>query len=487
MQSEIYTSTGGFVVYRDPRLTPSDEDLASLSEEQQRVVKDVLLQKNVLMHGRAGTGKSMTLERIMRVLSSYDKVCVLTAFTGAAAINIGGMTIHSFFKGMGLMNDDIEALKRKLKRNAFLKSKIRGLDVFIIDEISMVSATFFDKLDRLFRYATGIDSAFGGKQLLCSGDFFQLPPIERNALGAVYAFEAEVWDQLHINVIEFECVFRQQDPLFVKLLDRVRIGELDITGMKILLTRLNAEIACDGIIPSSLFARNDDANNVNLRELRRLESDEFIFESSCVVQPLKTACDTDVKELYRLSIDIRKHAPVPDTLHLRKGAQVMLRWNMDLSKGLANGSRGVVIGFQGEHDTPVVQFMNGVYKTIYKHNFEYKYKTGTITFTQIPLLLAWAMTIHKSLGATMDLVAISMRNISTPGQAYVALSRVRSLEGLSLLDFNPMCVKADTRVLSAFPPPLMADMELDVNESNKEGEEMYKQPKEEQQGQPRET
>jgi ATP-dependent DNA helicase PIF1 len=354
-----------------------------------------------------------------------------------------------------LMKDTSEKLFKKMKRLPELMNRIRYMQVLIIDEISMVSAGFLDKIDYLIRACTKIDEPFGGKQIFFSGDFYQLEPVERGEKGKHFAFQSDVWPEIKLSVVEMSTIYRQTDREFVDILQKMRVGCLDVDSIYSLIKRVNVKLHSeDGVTPTSIFAHNKDANTVNNEEIMKLDAKtERIFESKCIVNPKNGITETDMKELYRHSMQVRTHSVAPDDLKLRIGAQVMLRYNMNIQSQLVNGSRGVVMNYTRDGRGVIVAFLNGRVCKIVPHDFITEMKTGTITFTQLPLILAWAMTVHKSQGSTMDLLKLSTSKIRSHGQAYVAFSRCRSMESISLIDFDPRCIYVDPAVLAAFPPP----------------------------------
>ena len=454
--TRTFVSNGGFLVSRDPSFNPEAVDTASLAHLQAEAVRHVAHGNNVLIHGPAGTGKSVTVRRIQRMLARQKKQFATCAYTGPAAVNINGSTIHGLFRGLGLMNGDAIALAKKMKRKPELLVKLRNLKVIIIDEISFVHGAFFDKMDFLLRSATSIDLPFGGKQVVLTGDFYQLSPMADDEGNEVYAFDSKSWPKLKLVHIELTEVFRSAGSDFLNLQHRVRVGKLDIDCMVSLVARVNAAFPDDGIKPTSLFATNRAADTLNEVELKKLPGKIYKYDGDCVVQPVKGAKDHEVKDLHRQSQDVLKHSRVPETLRVKLNSQVMLRFNIDVAGMLVNGSRGVVVGFtDDQYEHPVVSFICGTTRVIRPLGFESKYPTGTITFTQVPLILAWGMTIHKSQGATLDRVSLSTNGIFAPGMMYVGLSRVRTLDCLQLLDFNPRAIIVSKRVLERFPviPP----------------------------------
>jgi ATP-dependent DNA helicase PIF1 len=300
-----------------------------------------------------------------------------------------------------------------------------------------------------------------------------LPPIETDEDGRQYAFESSVWDLLQLKTINLTQIFRQSNQEFQQILAHMRIGKLNISDISVLIKCIDKNIVERNIIPTSLFATNNDANNWNHRELQKLDAtSEYTYESKCEVVPNRAITDNDRKELFRQSMVVRKHSPSPDDLVLRMGAQVMLRCNLDQRKRLVNGSRGIVIGFNNTNNFPIVQFKNGGTRVLEPYEFKSTYRTGSIIFTQIPLLLAFAMTIHKAEGCTLDSVCVSTKQIRTNGQAYVAFSRVRTLEGLTLIDFDPRCIVTSSKVLIKYPidPTQQSTVKQVSNCSNNEQE-----------------
>lgn len=466
-------SVSGFMVNPVSGFTPNKDEVELLAEEQIEGLEAVAAGHNVLFHGPAGTGKSVTLARVRRMLDRKGSHYAVCAYTATAAVNVDGTTIHGLFSGLGLMKADVDVLWRKMRRNPTLLARIKSLQVLIIDEISLVSASFLEKIGALMGKAMSNTLPFGGKQVVFSGDFYQLPPIEKGEDGSTFAFQSKVWAKAGIKQIEFTRVFRQADPVFVRMLHRMRIGKLSVGSMAMLI-KLIARQFDDDIWPTSLFSTNNDADVLNARKLKELDQEtERKFVAACDVVPKKGASMALTKELYKLSLDKRKHSRAPEELVLRVGAQVMLRWNLDLPNKLVNGSRGVLVRYS-KQGWPVVRFATGHTREICPVDFVTETPGGKITYRQVPLILAWGFTIHKSQGATLDRVSISTARIFQEGQAYVAFSRVRSLDGLRITDFDPRSVRVSEIVRKHFP--VSPQIEADTDD---EGEDrMDKQQKE---------
>ena len=449
----------GFFTRTDPKHTIDEEDLADLTSDQRRVVQNVLSLGNTLMHGPAGTGKSMTLKRLVNVLTDRSIRYALTAMTGAAAVGIGGGTVHAFFKGCGLMTGTPTELARKLNKNILTRTRIRDLQVFIVDEISMMDGKFMDLIDEIFQIMRKNTEPFGGVAVLFCGDFYQLPPVSAGDGGGQFAFESQCWPKLHLTTVELGHVFRQDSDEFISILQRVRVGKQTLEDLSVLQLCTKTDLVDselpNEITPTSLFATNGGADAVNTRELKSLVNENKAslrtFEATVSVVEMKTISEEGTKELFRSALNVAKHAPCPQTLELCLNAQVMLRTNLDIKGGLANGSRGVVMGFNRNSGFPQVMFVNGSCRTILPHEYIHKYPGGDVVFAQVPLILAWAMTIHKSQGATLDAASLDFKGIRTDGQAYVALSRLRSMKYLNIKNFNPRVIKANTKVCEQFP------------------------------------
>ncbi|KAF7308275.1 ATP-dependent DNA helicase PIF1 [Mycena chlorophos] len=445
-----------------------------LSEEQQQILALVEQGQSVFYTGSAGTGKSVLLREIIKTLKkkhsrSHDAVA-MTASTGIAACNIGGVTIHSF-AGIGLGIEEAEKLADKIRKNKKAMTRWQRTKVLIIDEVSMLDGDLFDKLCRIGCILRRNTEPFGGIQLIVTGDFFQLPPVSKS--GAVkFAFEALKWKEAIPRTFNLTQVFRQSDQEFIDMLNEMRFGRLSqksIDKFRSLSREIRYE---DGLGPTELFPRREDVANSNTTRMKHLDSKIHVFTSSdggTVVEP---------QQRDRLLSNFMAE----QRLELREGAQVMLIKNMDES--LVNGSMGRVIKFSdpakalqedvdilGETANglgkkpmstapagkgilyPVVEFQlaSGGKATmmVKPESFKVELPTGEVqaSRTQLPLILAWALSIHKSQGQTLERVKVDLGRVFEKGQAYVALSRATSLEGLQVLRFDPSKVMAHPKVV----------------------------------------
>ncbi|XP_075013152.1 ATP-dependent DNA helicase PIF1 [Calonectris borealis] len=407
---------------------------ARLSAEQEAVLGAVRSGKSIFFTGCAGTGKSFLLKKIVGSLP--PKSTYATASTGVAACHIGGTTLHAF-AGIGSGNAPLEQCIQLAERPG-VRQHWLACQHLIIDEISMVDGKFFDRLEAVARAVRKRDEPFGGIQLIICGDFLQLPPVCKANEETKFCFQAKSWRKcIHVNM-ELTEVRRQTDKTFVSLLSAVRLGRCTEEVTRLLMQTAANRSERDGILATRLCTHKDDVEITNERRLQQLSGEVRTFE----------ALDSDPM-LVKL---IDAQCPVGGRVELKLGAQVMLAKNLDVSQGLVNGARGVVVGFESEQKgLPKVRFLCGVTQVIKMEKWVFKGPSGFhLSRQQLPLKLAWAISIHKSQGMSLDCVEISLSRVFESGQAYVALSRARSLAGLRVLDFDPKVVRADPSVLQFY-------------------------------------
>ncbi|XP_031137085.1 ATP-dependent DNA helicase PIF1 [Sander lucioperca] len=445
------------------KANPSKKPILSLpsrklNKEQAAVLSAVLSGKNIFFTGSAGTGKSFLLKRIMGSLP--PKSTFATASTGVAACHIGGTTLHNF-AGIGSGSAPLEQCIELAQRPGVLQhwTSCRHL---IIDEISMVEAQFFDKLEAVARSVRRSTVPFGGIQLIVCGDFLQLPPVSKGKERASFCFQARSWRKVIQVNMELMEVRRQTDQSFISLLQSVRVGRVTEEVTATLMGSAYHHIERDGILATRLCTHKDDVELTNEKKLQQLPGSVRAFE----------ALDSDPA----LVKAIDAHSPVGKLIQLKVGAQVMLTKNQDVSRGLVNGARGVVVAFEsGKNGLPHVRFLCGVTEVLKPERWVFKSGGGVhLSRQQLPLKLAWAISIHKSQGMTLDCVEISLARVFESGQAYVALSRARSLQGLRVMDFDPRVVRADPDVLVFYKKLrkerllMQASMDDFLGNSNKE-------------------
>lgn len=397
-----------------------------LSSEQEAVLLSIASGNNVLVTGSAGTGKSTILRELSR---RYGGSLAITASTGIAAVNVGGMTIHSW-AGLGLGEMSAEELAEQIySRRGKVYRRIVSTERLAIDEISMIHGDLFQKIEQVFRVIRENHRPFGGMQLILFGDFLQLPPVSKQE-ECKFAFQSNAWASADIRVHCLKQVFRQQDQAFAAALNEIRLGNLSEDVRRMLRDRLNAEDPNPDVKAVTIYTHNTDVDATNLAELQKLPGPEKQYAAADTGEPsaLKT---------------LQKNCLAPEILRLKTGAQVMLLQNIDPIAGLANGSIGTVIAFDSLYGHPVVRFQNETVLTMDYHHWSLKNGDEILAERrQFPLRLAWAISAHKSQGMTLDKVAVHLDRAFECGQSYVALSRAKSLAGLFIRSSKIGCIRA---------------------------------------------
>jgi ATP-dependent DNA helicase PIF1 len=416
-----------------------------LNEKQSSVVDAYLDGKSMFVTGPGGTGKTFLIHHLCNMNKEIQK----TALTGTAAslIGNGATTIHSW-AGIGLGTKDVDQLIKSIKYNKRLLIRWKNCRTLIIDEISMMTAELFDKLNQIAMTIKNNSSPFGGIQLLLFGDMYQLPPVE-TLKG--YIFESPAFRECIQKVIHLDEIVRQKDPVWQNILNNIRIGKIDKDMVKVLESkRIQSidDVKDLEIKPTILYCKRIDVDEMNLKKLEELKDPQNIYKvSTRLLRKANTpmSVNLDEKELKATELIIDKQSPYKEELKLKIGSQVMLIKNMDVKEGLVNGSRGVVIEFT-DNKMPIVKFKNGT-MIMEQQSWEYELEQFIVSRYQIPLVLAWASTIHKCQGQTLDVVAVDIgSDVFEAGQIYTALSRVRELDGLYLLDFDPKRIRISKKV-----------------------------------------
>lgn len=392
---------------------------------------------NIFITGAAGTGKTHTTKSI---LENFPGKVVMTASTGVAALNISGVTLHSF-AGTGI-HSEIEYLKtmRGAANWSKVKSRIQDADIIVIEECSMIRRDLFELVDKVFQASTGLTEPFGGKQIIAVADFLQLPPVVKRGeiIKNPWPFQSSAWKEANFKTIHLKKTFRQEDKVFIKALNQIRRGHCPTWVDELFRARSGVRLRTS-LEPIRFLSTNNQVDEYNFLKLDQLPEKEFVFEA-------KTWGQTE-----HLRQQVVRDCIAPETLVLKKGAQVMVLKNDQSCSRYINGSLGKVVGFsksEGNHPMVRIEKTGQVVKFKEETWKREDYQGNELaSFKQIPLKLAYAVTIHKSQGLTLDLAEVNCDGIFSPGQTYVALSRVRSLDGLKLLNWDRSLVAANEDAL----------------------------------------
>lgn len=441
-----------------------------LSDDQQYAFEKYLQGENVFITGPGGTGKSYLIKSIVEDLERKGEKYAVCAMTGCAAVLLGcgAKTIHSW-AGIGIAKGTQEEIVRKAVDNKYTMGRWRSIKTLIIDEVSMMSVKVFEILGMIGKLTRRMHFLpFGGLQVIFLGDFYQLPPVGRPDEPETmrFCFESPLWDQTFPirNRVLLSTYFRQKDPTYIDILNQVRAGRLTAASVNLLNSRVNAELRDPEILPTKLFPRNADVQRVNeqmymqIREperkytMRRRSDIKMLIDSGgkqisqVDIHKCEQLNETDIETQFRIMFE---NSSLEETLSLKKGALVMCLANLDVESGICNGSQGVIDGFTSS-DHPIVRFLNGLILTIEPKIYQNQ-DYPKLGIEQYPLRLAWAFTIHKSQGITLDIAEMDIgSSIFEFGQTYVALSRVKSLEGLYLSQFNPKKIRTNPTVIEFY-------------------------------------
>jgi len=443
----------------------------SLSEEQQYALDQFNQYKNLFITGPGGSGKSVLIKKIYEDAIQRGEKIQVCALTGCAALllNCNARTLHSW-SGIKIAKGSKPEVIASVFRNKKAVKNWKKIKILIVDEVSMMSKKILDIIEELARAIRSNPLPFGGIQVIFTGDFYQLPPVETYGEPdtAAFCFESKQWPKIFEpeNHITLQTIFRQKDPLYRNILNQVRIGHIDEENIDILQQYVGREFRPEdhaGCSLPKLFPIRSKVDLVNATMFAKLKGPEHVFE--CI---RKTDCklwiEKDIAipkeilekcaELTPQEVEFEIQQLIQNTqcvqvLRLKKDAAVMCTVNLDMDQGICNGSQGIVIDITTDvlgQMCPVVRFSNGSFKIM---NVQYKQSEDfpTIAIGYIPLCLSWAMTIHKIQGASLKMAEIDIGgSIFECGQSYVALSRIESLEGLYLSGFNPDKIRASEKV-----------------------------------------
>jgi len=446
-----------------------------LSPAQEQAMDAFTKKQNMFLTGPGGTGKTALIKKMVEHCKTVGLRVQVCALTGCASIllNCQAKTVHSW-AGIGLANGYTDLIVNKVATNKRKASNWKKIDVLIIDEVSMMSQKIFEILDAIGRKVRKPTShlPFGGLQIVFSGDFYQLPPVPREDnfqddpdtnTSAAFCFESPQWNTTFSVIIQLTKIFRQTDQAYTKVLNQIRVGRLTKSAFELLLPHIGKTLP-ETFKPTILLPRRRDVEMINAAEFIKLVGDEKIYKlSEADAPPVQQAQQIQAQQVQGASV-------MPATTHisqeqremeynllvnsimadkeiiLKKGTQVMCIANIDMESAepIVNGSQGIVIDFVG--GLPLVQFNNGAKRTVGYHTWSSE-MSPSIGVKQIPLIYAWAITIHKAQGVSLDMAQIDAgSNIFECGQTYVALSRIKSLDGLYLTAFDPQKIKVNKKV-----------------------------------------
>lgn len=389
--------------------------------------------QNLFMTGSAGTGKTYLLRQFIHYLKERQVFPTVVAPTGIAASHLKGQTIHSFF-ALGIRESIDDGYVDLLVEKKYLQSRFSKLKVLIVDEVSMVSPELFESMDRILRGFKKSNLPFGGVQVVLSGDFFQLPPVSQTPKEKRFAWQSPVWRALELKTSYLQEKFRQDDDRLIGILDEIRRGEVSENSHRLFESRYHKELHTS-FTPTKLYTHNIDVDRINNEELAKLQEEEkvFAYESK--------GSQKNIEKIFKSSL-------VLETLVLKKGAVVIFIKNSP-EGAYVNGTTGVVLGFSPIDNLPIVRTSEGRKVKLELEEWSLENDSGTVvaSVSQVPLRLAWAITIHKSQGMTLDAAEIDLSKTFETGQGYVALSRIKSIEGLRLMGLNDMALQVDPLIL----------------------------------------
>jgi len=392
--------------------------------------------RNVFLTGSAGAGKTYVLNQYINYLKQHGVAVAVTASTGIAATHMNGQTIHSW-AGIGIKDYVSDRYLASLRDKKYFRDKMDKVKVLIIDEISMLHRNQLDAVDYVLKFFKQNDEPFGGIQVVFSGDFFQLPPIgeEWEESRDKFCFMSDAWVNSKVHICYLTEQYRQKNNALNDILNEIRTGVISQRTIDLLESRI--EYFADEIDSQTrLYTHNMDVDRINKGQLHSIDSSIKIFEA-------KTSGNPALVEV------LKKSVLADDVLELKIGAKVMfVRNNFDV--GFVNGTLGIVTGYT-EKNEPIIKSLDGEFYVAKPETWAIEDEGGKAlaSFTQVPLRLAWAITIHKSQGMTLDSAFIDLSKAFEKGQGYVALSRLRDLNSLTLHGLNQTALEIDSLAMKA--------------------------------------
>lgn len=435
----------------------------NFTDKQQKAFDDYLAGKNVFITGPGGCGKSYFIHNVYKHAIESGKNIKVTALTGCSAIllNCNATTIHKWGSFGLAKGEDFEIIKKiyKMKR----QQNYLETDILVIDEVSMMNEKLFDLIDYLCKnIRKTLHKPFGGMQIICSGDFYQLPPvcIDKNIeIEKNFCFQSVRWNQTFDSSYLFDVNFRQQgDPTYYNLLQEIREGSISLDSVELLVQCGKKKLDPDDpIVPTMIFPIKKHVDNVNKEHLAKLTDKRYEFKPQVYYNktPFMSIDQVSDKKIKTELEYTMKNSMYEENLELCVGCQVMCISNVDQERNLVNGSQGVVLDFKyvAERNNyyPVVKFDKIEEPvTVIEHSW-FLESNDKYTIHQLPLILSWAITVHKSQGLSIDKAFIDIgSHIFECGQTYVALSRVKSMDGLYLKSINLKKIRAHPKVVEFY-------------------------------------
>ena len=448
-------------VNNEPKIErkPQFTDDIEFTPSQQKAIDKFINKENIFITGPGGSGKSAVIRKIVEHADKTGIRYQVCGLTGCASVLLkcGAKTLHSW-SGIGLGKGAIEIVSHKVAANKYKRNNWRNVDLLIIDEVSMMSEHLIELLDMTAKKCRKNNRLFGGLQVIFSGDFYQLAPVgdrdDESKRTHNFCFESPIFDQLfpNDNKICFNEIFRQTDNTYTKILNQIRVGKISKKSIKTLTDRVGKKYTGTDIKPTRIYPLKKLVNKLNTTSMAKLTGSERKFKIEAAPIP-------DMSSFRELNITpdqikteieyLKNNVNCDKTLVLKKGAQVMCIVNIDVdgsSGSICNGSQGVVEDFDSITGYPIVKFRNGITRLMKPHSWDSELYPN-VSVLQVPLILAWAITIHKAQGASIELAEIDIGNsVFACGQTYVALSRVVSLDGLYLTSFNYKKIKVSSKV-----------------------------------------